>query len=188
VSGGASVHPDSQYDVSTVSNTPDTSHTDHITDFNNKFRHFHPEMMTEAGPGSEAPEVIFPNNNPPCGPGYCTGGGSPPPSGYPLLHLPSLPQHHLAGKLLRDVYIHYNITTNTLGLGCTSCHQSGVRSESLQYPGHQPPEPQLSHLRPPSEPPVTSKLPRPRPGPPQPLYNSEVIQQLRSSDNLVCDV
>ena len=38
MSGGASVHPDSQYDVSTVSNTPDTSHTDHITDFNNKFR------------------------------------------------------------------------------------------------------------------------------------------------------
>ena len=38
MSGGASVHLDSQYDVSTVSNTPDTSHTDHITDFNNKFR------------------------------------------------------------------------------------------------------------------------------------------------------
>ena len=173
-----------------------------------------------------------------------------------------------AGKLLRDVYIHYNITTNTLGLGCSSCHQSGVRwglslvmegntglslvtgmklsdctcrlvkenhsenflpcliflvtikahlmprilgqaaspslhitpvsisssyhdylrSESLHYPGHQPPEPQLSHLRPPSDPPVTSsKLPRPGP-PGQPLYNSEVIQQLRSSDNLVCDV
>lgn len=32
-----------------------------------------------------------------------------------------------AGKLLRDVYIHYNITTNTLGLGCTQCHQAGVR-------------------------------------------------------------
>ena len=32
-----------------------------------------------------------------------------------------------AGKLLRDVYIHYNITTNTLGLGCTSCHQGRVR-------------------------------------------------------------
>ena len=37
-----------------------------------------------------------------------------------------------AGKLLRDVYIHYNITTNTLGLGCQQCHQpqstqSGVR-------------------------------------------------------------
>ena len=37
-----------------------------------------------------------------------------------------------AGKLLRDVYIHYNITTNTLGLGCHQCHQpqstqSGVR-------------------------------------------------------------
>ena len=41
VSGGGSVHPlESQYDsqVSTVSNTPDTSHTDHVTDFNNKFR------------------------------------------------------------------------------------------------------------------------------------------------------
>ncbi len=37
---GGSVHLESQYDsqVSTVSNTPDTSHTDHITDFNNKFR------------------------------------------------------------------------------------------------------------------------------------------------------
>ena len=35
---GGSVHLESQYDsqVSTVSNTPDTSHTDHITDFNNK--------------------------------------------------------------------------------------------------------------------------------------------------------
>jgi len=130
VSGGGSVHHlESQYDsqVSTVSNTPDTSHTDHVTDFNNKFRHFHPEMLTEAGPASEAPEPIFPNNNPPvCGPGYCSAGSSPPPpSGYPLLHLPSIPQHHLAGKLLRDVYIHYNITTNTLGLGCPSC--PGVR-------------------------------------------------------------
>ena len=41
LSGGGSVHPlESQYDsqVSTVSNTPDTSHTDHVTDFNNKFR------------------------------------------------------------------------------------------------------------------------------------------------------
>ena len=39
--GGGSVHHlESQYDsqVSTVSNTPDTSHTDHVTDFNNKFR------------------------------------------------------------------------------------------------------------------------------------------------------
>ena len=40
LSGGGSVHLESQYDsqVSTVSNTPDTSHTDHVTDFNNKFR------------------------------------------------------------------------------------------------------------------------------------------------------
>ena len=28
----------------------------------------------------------------------------------------------VAGKLLRDVYIHYNITTNTLGLAaCPAC-------------------------------------------------------------------
>lgn len=190
MSGGGSVHPlESQYDsqVSTVSNTPDTSHTDHVTDFNNKFRHFHPEMLTEAGPlgPPEAPEPIFPNNNPPpCGPGYCAGAGGSPPSGYPLLHLPSIPQHHLAGKLLRDVYIHYNITTNTLGLGCPSC----VRSESLQPPGYPLPGPQPPDHHQPQEPPVTSsKRPRLRPGPPA-LYNSEVIQHLRSNDNLVCDV
>ena len=52
-------------------------------------------MMTEAGPGSEAADPMFPNNNPPCaGAGaYCE------PPGYPLLHLPSLPQHHLGTEL-----------------------------------------------------------------------------------------
>ena len=55
-------------------------------------------MMTEAGPGSEAADPMFPNNNPPP---VCAGAGAycTEPPGYPLLHLPSLPQHHLGTEL-----------------------------------------------------------------------------------------
>ena len=59
-------------------------------------------MMTEPAPASEAAESIFPNNNPPASL-YCAEAGAPPSSPYPILHLPSLPQHHLGNMAQRPL-------------------------------------------------------------------------------------
>ena len=56
--------------------------------------------MTEPAPASEAAESIFPNNNNPASL-YCAEAGAPPSSPYPILHLPSLPQHHLGNMAQR---------------------------------------------------------------------------------------
>jgi len=170
----------SQYEVSTVAASPDTRHAgpgpghtaDHIADFNNKFRHFHPEMLSEHEAEAEAGLL---NNNVAAV------------AEFPVLQLPALPHQHLAGKLLRDVYIHYNITTNTLGLAaCPAC-----------TPGPGP----GSQARPASvlsTPPQYPPYPAPAPGPGYPgcgelgggsaVTRLQQLRQFRSSDNLVCDV
>ena len=43
----------------------------------------------------------------------------------------------VAGKLLRDVYIHYNITTNTLGLtACPACTPGPGPGSQARYTAH----------------------------------------------------